>query len=513
MADRPVFNEIATSNDGRDITQPWMGPLMRTQDSVLLNRGGGNLLAYEELLRDDQVASCLQQRRLSVVAADWEVQPGKRRFMAPTAQDQKAVEFVQEMLLTGLEFDDLTAKMHYGVMFGYAVGEVMWAKDGNYIVFDDLRQGIKAKKARRFDFDTEGRLRLLTVQNNWEGELLPDRKFWLFSFGGDNDDHPGGLGLGHYLYWPVYFKRGGMQAWLRFLNKFGVPSRIAKYPPGTSTEDQDKLLRAAEALESDSAVRIPEGLTIELLEATRGGTADYSQLVQTMDEAIAKIILSQHFSTEGSGGQYKGDNLMSVRDEVIKSDADQLCLSMTRQPITWLIEYNRSVLGEDVAIPQVWRRLPEGEDLAQTADTWTKLYQIGFEPSEQDVQERFGEGWRRKSEPVAATLKPAPVPGQPAPTQSPPVEFKEPEDDRDTVDFYAEQLRSALGPVLEGWLGRIAEELEGSGDLQEFADRLYGLYPELPAAEFSEIMSQALIASELAGRYESQEQLPGVLYV
>jgi phage gp29-like protein len=288
---KPVFEEIATSNDGRDITQLWMGPLQRTQDTVLSSRGGYGSQAlelYEEVCRDDQVSSCFQQRRLALVCREWDVRPGRRRFMEPTAQDIKAAEFAKEMIDQCIEFDDLTAKMHYAVIFGYGVAETIWAKDGQYVIFDDTNQGIKAKKARRFDFTPEGELRLLTLADQWQGEPVPPNKFWALSFGGDNDDHPAGLGLGHYLYWPTYFKRAGMQAWLKFLEKAGIPSRVGKYPEGTDQRKQDLLLDAAERLGSDSAVIIPDGMTIELLESART-VADFTSLYDKMNEAIDKI--------------------------------------------------------------------------------------------------------------------------------------------------------------------------------------------------------------------------------
>lgn len=503
---KPVFEEIATSRDGRDITQLWMGPLQRSQDTVLNTRGGSGSSAlelYEEVTRDDQVASCFQQRRLAVVSREWDVRPGRRRFMEPTAQDIKAAEFAKEMIDCCLEFDDLTSKLHYGAIYGYGVAEVLWAKDGRYVIFDDTNQGIKVKKPRRFDFTQEGELRLLTLNDQWQGEPVPPNKFMVMSFGGDNDDHPKGLGLGHYLYWPTYFKRAGLQAWLRFLEKAGIPARVAKYPAGSSKEQQDKLLDAAEAIGSDSAVAIPEGMMIELLESART-VADFTSLYDKMNEAIAKVILNQTFTTEGAGGQYKGDNLVAVRNEVTKSDADLMCLSFNRQPLSWLIHYNRAALGEDVAIPQVWRDMSEEEDLDKTADAWGKIYNLGFEPSEEEVRNKFGEHWSRR------ILTPNPSPegeggGKASGVLLPPVEMARAEEpEPDTVDVYAERLRNQVGTDLDGWLDRIEQELEGAVDLGQFADRLYELFPELPSERFAQVMGDALTASSLAGFYESQ---------
>lgn len=495
----PVFDEIATSQDGRDITQLWMGPLRRSQDTVLLTRGGYGSQAlelYEEVLRDDQVASCFQQRRLALICREWDVRPGRRRFMEPTAQDIKAAEFAKEMIDQCLEFDDLTAKMHYAVILGYGVAEAIWARDGRYVVFDDTQQGIKAKKARRFDFTPDGELRLLTIADQWQGEPVPANKFWTISFGGDNDDHPAGLGLGHYLYWPTYFKRAGMQAWLKFLEKAGIPSRVGKYPAGTNKQQQDLLLDATERLGSDSAAIIPEGMTIELLESART-VADFTSLYDKMNEAIAKVILNQTFTSEGAGGQYKGDNLVTVRNEVTKSDADLICQSFNRQPLAWLIDYNRSALGDDVAVPMVWRDMSEEEDLDKTADTWTKIYALGFDPDESAVQDKFGQFWRKRSPSPAALPEMEEGAGV--------VEMaRQPEPQPDTVDVWAERVRGQAGPEIDGWLRQIQAELDDATDLAEFGNRLLEMFPELSGERFARLVGDALYASNLAGYYESQ---------
>ena len=87
-------------------------------------------------------------------------------------------------------------------------------------------------------------------------------KFWTFNTGSDNDDSPYGLGLGHQLYWPTFFKRNGLKFWLTFLGKFGGPTAIGKLP-GAMIDDPIKradVLAALKAIQSDSAVVIPEEL-------------------------------------------------------------------------------------------------------------------------------------------------------------------------------------------------------------------------------------------------------------
>lgn len=81
MVDHPVppppeLGEIAAAGDADD-TRGWLADeLVAPKDEILRTRGGGNLEIYSRLKRDDQVASCWQQRTRAVIAREWFVEPG-----------------------------------------------------------------------------------------------------------------------------------------------------------------------------------------------------------------------------------------------------------------------------------------------------------------------------------------------------------------------------------------------------------------------------------------------------
>lgn len=190
----PELREIATTGMGNDITRGFVDPMMllRPQDSVLRLRGGTHTL-YAEVLRDDQVGACMAQRRLAVTSREWQVVAGGAQ-----AIDEQAAEFLREQLLR-IEFDRITDRMLYGIFYGYAVAECLWDKNGGKVSIGDIR----VRDRRRFGWDGAGNLRLRTMSNVDPGELMPPEKFWSYATGADNDDEPYGLGLAHWLYWPV----------------------------------------------------------------------------------------------------------------------------------------------------------------------------------------------------------------------------------------------------------------------------------------------------------------------
>jgi phage gp29-like protein len=385
QAKEPLMREVSSAGEGRDITRPFIAAssLLVPQDPVLQGRGGDYTL-YEDLLRDDQVASAFQQRRLAVTSAEWGVVPGDER-----KESQKAADHLREMLLN-IGWDRITDKMLYGLFYGYGVAECLWERQGSRVELAD----IVVRKQRRFAFDNKGNLVLRLVSDH-QGELLPEKKFWHFSAGADNDDEPYGLGLAHWLYWPVYFKRNGIKMWSIFMDKFGMPTAKGSYPANATVEENSAL----RAIHTDSGIIVPENMQVELIEASRGGNVSYENFLDRMNRAIAKVVLSQTMTIEADGGQFKAQVQKSVRDEVLRRDASLISNSFNSSVVCWLTGWNYP----DAALPRVWRRISDENDLRPRAERDKMLFDMGFRPSISYIQETYGEGWHeveKKSDPA-----------------------------------------------------------------------------------------------------------------
>ena len=187
MASKPTLGEIAQADHGIRMAKAYTSMLLENPDSVLQQRGR-DMKLYDEIFRDDQVKSCFQQRRLAVTQSEWEVEPASE-----SAEDKAAAEFIKEQLIQ-INFDNISDKMLFGIFYGYAVAECLWATDGSRIMLDD----IKVRERSRFKFDLDGNLRLINVDHP-NGLLLPDNKFWVFASGADHSDNPYGVGLAHSL--------------------------------------------------------------------------------------------------------------------------------------------------------------------------------------------------------------------------------------------------------------------------------------------------------------------------
>jgi len=378
---RPKIQELAAATSGTGITAGF-SDILASSDSILEQKGG-SLDIYREVGRDDQVKSTFQQRRLAITSLEWDITPG-----GESAQDQAAADFLRENI-GEIEFDRITDRMLYSVFYGYAVGECMWKLDGNRVKLDD----VKVRDRIRFRFSRKDH-GLYLVNGPAQYERMPDNKFWTINTGADHDDEPYGLGLAHFLYWPVFFKRNGIKLWLIFLEKFGMPT-VKGTASKSITDDKlerAKLLAALRAVQTDGAVIIPDGVEVELLEAARSGADTYSSLQERMDAAIAKIVLSQTMTTDNGSSRSQAEVHSGVRDEVVKADADLICASFNRTVATWLTEWN----FPGAKPPKVWRKTEKPKDDNSLAERDSKIYALGFEPTEEYIEETYGPGWIKR---------------------------------------------------------------------------------------------------------------------
>ncbi|MFG6462303.1 DUF935 domain-containing protein [Roseateles sp. DXS20W] len=507
---QPLRQEIASIE--RDPHRVFFGGIQYNEDDTLKSRGGSKgLKIYQELKRDAHAGAVLAKRKRAVTGRPWVVEPASE---APA--DVAAADLVREYF-ESIQFNQLCKRLLEATLQGFAVVEAIWeVVDGKL-----LPTKLKARNARRFTFDVNDEMRLLTREAPLLGEPLPPRKFIIHRRGADTEDSPYGEGVGAMLFWPVFFKRNGITFWLTFADKFGAPTALGKYPPNAQQADQKKLLAALKAISRDAGVIIPDGMAVEFLEAQRSGSVDtYEKLVRYMDELISKAVLGETMSTTASSaglGSGQANVQDDVRMEVAKDDADELDETLT-EFARWIVELN--IAGAKP--PRVRRVFDEPEDTVKLATRDKLLTEMGFEPDEAYIQQTYGNGWKKKA--------PAPMP--PALASMPPGGAV---DETDQADFaegappqaagsqrafnrarqeailaaseeLAGQWKELMGKPVE----RLTAMLEESGDLVAFREGLARLLDDKPDPTTVETIARATFAGHLMGRGLARKK-PGLL--
>lgn len=371
-------------------------------DSILRREGSQDLELFDALLDDDVAMSNLQTRRLAITSKDWEVSPGDPK-------DPRSVKAADDFraMLKDLDFDRVTAFLHYGVWYGYAVGEALWTTkvhDGRRIVWLD---DIVVPDRRWFGFTLTGELRFVAALASISGEELPPNKFFTFRTGGTHDFAFYGLGLAHWAYWPVWFKRAALKCWALYLEKMAQPTAVGEQGDGWSGEEKGSFLKALMDIGRVSAVRVPKGTLeqIKLMESTRSGAgaASYTDYVTEQNEALMRIVLGQPGTSkatpQGVGGK-QAEVHQDVAASIVKGDADGI--SGAIKPVArWVTRWN---YGPDVAPPTVYRVLEDVDDVDTIADRDVKLDGIGIRRTDESIGEVYGDGYERKPEPTPAEL-------------------------------------------------------------------------------------------------------------
>ncbi|XKM14246.1 DUF935 family protein [Orbaceae bacterium ac157xtp] len=479
--------ELAGTGENNDITRPFTGALAIPDDSVLRNRGSGRLDIYKEVLNDEEVKSAFGQRQDAVISREWKVESG-----GDNPIDIEAADAMRE-LLKSVGFDRVTKLMHYGVFYGYAVAELIYGIKDNLYWIDD----IKVRDRRRFRFSPTGALRLLMPNNMHEGVACESPYFWHYATGADHDDEPYGLGLAHWLYWPSFFKRNDIKFWLIFLEKFGMPTAVGKYGAGATPEQKRDLLSLTRAIQTDSGIIIPEGMTLDLLQIARSGAGDYKAFYDSMNEAIRRVTVGQITSSGGASSSIGGDESLqaAVLTSIAKSDADVMCESWNRGPGTWFTMMN----FPGAAIPQVSRVFDEQEDLKSLSERDKNVIEsTGFRPTLAYVQDTYGGEWEEKpqqQEQVNEAIKTAKT-----------VDFAESPRLNDFAPaLQSQRLNTEMQPVTDKWVNQIKKLVDSAKSLEDLRDKLHELIPDIQLDQYADIMAQALTAANLAGRSELLE--------
>lgn len=473
-----IKNEIAAAKT--NIYNPPANGLFVNTDETLKNRAGSDgLKLYDDIENDTHASAVLQKRKLAVLARDWEIVPA-----SDAPDDVQAAEFIDECL-KNLPFDQICMDLLDAILKGYAVSEILWD-----IVGDKIRPvAILSREPRRFLFDEDTRLRLLTIENRTVGEVMPANKFIVHRYGG-KAGNPYGRGIGSKLYWPVFFKRKGIEFWLVFCEKFGSPTAIGTYTPGMPESEQDKLLRVISDIAQNTAVVVPQGCDVRFLEAVRGGVTTYEQLCRYMDEQISEAVLGETLSTNiGDAGSYAAaETHNGVREEISCADADLLSDTLKRDLFRPIVEFNFPT----AQVPSIRRFMPvpdtaKDDAFSKKLDWLSKASALGMEPADAPAfyAENFGGRWVKVDRPVM----------QPAASYP---SFSEKNETSDLT----EQTADLAEPLTEKWIDQIKALADECKDIYELRDRLLEIYNSMDTDELGEVMAAALEVAELSGRSE-----------
>jgi len=288
---------------------------------------GRSVQVYRDLRADAHVGGCVRRRKAAVLA----LEHGIDRENA----DPRVVDFIEAMLARW-RVGRVISEILDATLYGYQPLELTWAiVDGYHTVLD-----VQGKPAEWFGFDDENRLRFKDKDAGPQGIVVPEQTVLLAQHDAAYDNPYGVADLSR-CYWPTIFKRGGMEFWLKFTEKYGSPFLIGKHPRATPQLEADSLAFSLEAMASTAVAVIPDDSSVEILEAGgKGASAEvFDRLLRWCRSEVSIALLGQDQTTEADTTNASAQAGLLVAQDI--RDADKrLVESVINEAIGWVVARN-----------------------------------------------------------------------------------------------------------------------------------------------------------------------------
>lgn len=360
-------------------------------------------------------------------------------------------------------------------LYGFQPLEIFWDFDDQYIIPMDL----VAKPAWWFYFDGNNLCRFNNNSGASNGITLKRNKFIVVQHN-DSYYNPYGESIYAKCYAPLVFKRGGIELWSLFVQKYGMPWIWAKVGSG-KTEDLDAILEAIMVLKQTGGISTPDDVDLNVLDegANSNSSDNYLKFIHFCNAEISKAILSQTLTTEqGSTGSYAmSQTHLQVRDDVVMSDA-RLVESAFNKLIEYIVELN---FNDVTDLPKfaLYGELEADITLARRDQI---IFSSGFaKPTKQYLMRHHN--YKEDEIEMIESQEPA----KPA--------FSEPQDEIDELDKYSKQVINA-----------IVEMIKKGKNYGEIENALITLLPELDTEEIEKYFSQGIMIAQASGIIDGAKQ-------
>ena len=481
-------NEIASRT-----TDPhfYSGLTFLPNPDTVLRKMNRSQEVYDAIMLDSHVIGELRSVRSGLLAFERKLTPG-----GETSADIAAFELCQKIMDgrpdANMQWDDVIWNMAQAAFRGYRVHEVIWKRDGAYLVPDRVID----KPNRRFVFSTNNELRLVTRNNLVEGEELMNYKF-LLSRHMPSFENPYGIALFSACFWPYTFKHNGFKYFVKFCEKYGIPWALGKYPEGTTQDVQNELAdRLAEMVE-DGVAAIPEGGAVDLLEHKSSGNLPQERLIDLCNRELSKAITSQTLATEIQGeGSRAASQTHREREQGVNASDRSIVSDTFNQLFAWITELNFKG-----AMPPTFGFFEEAEARKDWDEVLTSARDYIDVPAK-FAHERMQIPMPKDGEDVLPRSNATPAPSanfnhSACPHCSGSHDYAS--GNNDNIAALTEQASAQADELIADLAAPIVKLLKESDTLVEFREKLDGVYPDMDDEKTGEIITLAMMTGLLDG--------------
>lgn len=488
---------------------PVVGMTPMRMHRLLTDAEQGNLQAQADLFcdmeeRDGHIFSEMTKRKQAVNGLPWGVKPPKNA----SEQEKKIAEDVYEWLDDIEDFEMFLFEAMDAVGHGYSAQEIKWHQLGGLWLPESF-QHVQP--------------RLIMTPYNQPNELRlndgsPDgAEFWPFGWFIHRHKAKSGYvsrsGLFRVLAWPFLFKNYGVRDIMEFLETYGLPSKLGKYPAGATAEEKMTLMRAVMSIGRNAGGIVPQGMSIDFNDATDGDTNNHMNLVKWCEQTQSKIIvggtlLSQADGKTSTNAQSKTHE--NQFDVINKSDAKQLARSINDSLITAMMQLNHPNITSD-RYPKFWFDTSDTEDLESFSKSLGEMVDTGMKIPLTWAHERAGIPMPAGDQEAILTRVQAQTPqlamnswqphllGNLLAANSAHIPL-----DEQAVQLQLRDQAKEAQQTAELWMQDLMAQINAGQDDNEVLAVLSELYPTDDEPVLQEKLTQLIFAAEVFGRLSAQ---------
>lgn len=265
---------------------------------------------FEKMYLDDQIHMAITALKLMRLSGGYEVNEASQ-----DPRDIEIADFVADNL-TKLEggLQDALFNMMGALEMGWSINEKIW--DFYTIGPWEGRVRLKALKSKNPQWfnptvdDFNNLTGVAMISPPAYGRKLPADKFVVYSFM-KRYENVFGTARTRALYDWWWIKQVTRRALGVFIEKFGHPTAVGKYPLNMQADNRTALLTALRQIKIASAITMPDGCTVDFLEASKQGAEAFLQTIEKCDQQMVKVIMGQTMSSGTSSAQAGGKDLGS----------------------------------------------------------------------------------------------------------------------------------------------------------------------------------------------------------
>ena len=473
----------------------------------------GDLTAQFDLFedmeeKDGHIASEMGKRRRALIL-DWEITAPDNA----SAKEKRNAEQLGELVQSIPDFEDVIFDATDAIGKGFANLEIEWHRDDGFWLPKTITHRPQSWFQLHRGYRQELRLRSNTTgADGIQGEVL--RPFnWITHIHKAKSGYLERTALFRQLVWTYLFKNYSVGDLAEFLEIYGIPVRLGKYPPNASEREKATLLRALVGIGHNAAGIIPEGMLIDFKDAATGDPKAFELMISWCERNQSKVILGGTL-TSGADGAASTNALGNVHNEVRKDlrdgDIRQLNSTVTRDLVYAIAAMNGLAPDGIKRCARFGLITGETEDIKVLADALPKLVGIGMQVPQDWANNKLGIPMPQPGQVVLGmtpVLQPAPAPtgtaaltaALPAPTAP----------SLTVAQTMQPQLANNAENATSPWFAQIRKLVESAASLEEIRDGLEQLIPDMTLEQYARAMVEALAAAQLAGRYEVLQEAGG----